>query len=310
MNYFDGITLVLVLLFSLAGFYRGFIRSFTGMTVWGGSCVLSWLLCPTAAAWLVRNFAIEPYWLNPLAFLLLFLAALILLYSIGLLLRKKIPVTVHTSRINKTAGILTGFVAGLMASMILVKTGGASLSPALSGEAAASFLAVHSAGAQQWGEKQLSAVFTLPPEEKISGVQNEEASVKTSNFIPRPDLEKQMLNLVNTERSKYGLRFLQPDAALQVVAAAHAADMFSSGYFAHNSPDGTDPFMRMKKAGIKYHLAGENLAYAANLILAHEGLMRSPGHRANILKPGFGRAGIAVLDAGAGGLMFVQEFRD
>jgi uncharacterized protein YkwD len=36
--------------------------------------------------------------------------------------------------------------------------------------------------------------------------------------------------------------------------------------------------------------------------------MNSPGHRANILNPVFNRAGIAVLDAGVYGMIFVQNF--
>jgi uncharacterized protein YkwD len=38
--------------------------------------------------------------------------------------------------------------------------------------------------------------------------------------------------------------------------------------------------------------------------------MNSPGHRANILNPSFGRVGIGILDGGFYGLMISQEFRD
>jgi len=44
--------------------------------------------------------------------------------------------------------------------------------------------------------------------------------------------------------------------------------------------------------------------------LAMQGLMNSPGHRANILSPSFHKVGIGVLDAGIYGEMFVQEFTD
>ncbi|MEO5953203.1 MAG: CAP domain-containing protein, partial [Chloroflexia bacterium] len=67
---------------------------------------------------------------------------------------------------------------------------------------------------------------------------------------------------------------------------------------------------RMDTAGITYRTAGENLALAPSLDIAHEGLMNSPGHRANILNADFGRVGIGVLDGGVYGKMFVQEFRD
>ncbi len=86
--------------------------------------------------------------------------------------------------------------------------------------------------------------------------------------------------------------------------------MFARGYFSHTDPDGKSPFDRIAAAGITYKAAGENLAYAANVDLAHAGLMRSPGHRANILETDFGRVGIGVIDGGIYGRMFTQNFRD
>jgi uncharacterized protein YkwD len=67
---------------------------------------------------------------------------------------------------------------------------------------------------------------------------------------------------------------------------------------------------RMQQARIGYLSAGENLALAPSLYLAHSGLMRSPGHRANILRPQFGRLGIGILDTGQHGLMVTQNFRN
>ena len=74
------------------------------------------------------------------------------------------------------------------------------------------------------------------------------------------------------------------------------------------NPDGLDPFERMDRAGIDYTFAGENLAFAPTLEIAHSGLMNSPGHKANILKPEFNRLGVGCIDAGIRGRMFSQEF--
>jgi uncharacterized protein YkwD len=119
-----------------------------------------------------------------------------------------------------------------------------------------------------------------------------------------------MLRLINQERLKEGLPALVWDEAAAKVARAHSVDMFKRGYFSHENPDGLSPFDRMEKAGITYSAAGENLAYAATVELAHAGLMRSPGHRANILEKDFGRVGIGVIDGGIYGKMFTQNFRD
>ena len=81
-------------------------------------------------------------------------------------------------------------------------------------------------------------------------------------------------------------------------------------YFSHYTPEGKSPFDRMDEAGIKYKAAGENLAYAPSVEVAHQGLIDSPGHRANILRPEFGHLGVGVIDGGINGKMFCQEFTD
>ncbi|MBA4139905.1 MAG: hypothetical protein H0X70_05290, partial [Segetibacter sp.] len=141
-----------------------------------------------------------------------------------------------------------------------------------------------------------------------------EKSVKlpftVTKYKVRPDLEARMLDLVNEERAKAGLKPLKPDPEIQVVARKHSADMFARGYFSHINPDGEDPFDRMRKGGIRFLAAGENLALAQTLTIAHNGLMNSPGHRANILQPAFGRLGIGILNSGIHGLMITQNFRN
>lgn len=127
---------------------------------------------------------------------------------------------------------------------------------------------------------------------------------------PLPDLEERMLALVNAERAAAGLPALRADPQLTAVARAHSRDMLARGYFAHLAPEGTTPFERMRAGGVRFRAAGENLALAPTLALAHRGLMNSPGHRENILRAAFGRVGIGVLDAGRHGLMVTQNFRD
>jgi uncharacterized protein YkwD len=86
--------------------------------------------------------------------------------------------------------------------------------------------------------------------------------------------------------------------------------MFAKGYFAHVNLEDEDPFDRMRNEKVRFLRAGENLALAQTLTIAHNGLMNSPGHRANILQPGFGRVGIGILDGGIYGLMITQNFRN
>jgi uncharacterized protein YkwD len=120
--------------------------------------------------------------------------------------------------------------------------------------------------------------------------------------------EKAMFDLVNKERKKKGLEVVTWDEQLKNIGRAHCLDMFERGYFSHYSPEDTSPFDRMDAAKIEYKAAGENLAYAPSVDIAHQGLMDSPGHRANVLRPEFGRLGVGVIDGGINGKMFCQEF--
>ena len=122
------------------------------------------------------------------------------------------------------------------------------------------------------------------------------------------EAEQEMFRLVNTERTKAGLELLAFDNQLRDVARNHSTDMFKRGYFSHYTPDGVSPFDRMNNEDIEYIYAGENLALAPSTQLAMQGLMNSPGHRANILNPNFKKIGVGVIDGGIYGKMYSQEF--
>lgn len=132
--------------------------------------------------------------------------------------------------------------------------------------------------------------------------------VDSSSLEVNASDEQRMLELINQERRARGLNPLAMDHSLVAVARAHSSDMFVNGYFSHVSPTTGDPFDRLTAAGIQYRIAGENLAFAPTVERAHEGLMDSPGHRANILEPRFERVGIAAIEGGRHGTMYTQVF--
>lgn len=120
--------------------------------------------------------------------------------------------------------------------------------------------------------------------------------------------EQKMLNLINQERIKNGLAPLVWNEELARVARLKAKDLIDNNYFAHESPTYGSPFAMMQKFGIKYSYAGENLAGAPSVEIAHQALMNSPGHRANILYTNFKQVGIGVLNGSPYGKIFVQMF--
>lgn len=127
-------------------------------------------------------------------------------------------------------------------------------------------------------------------------------------LMPDPTAEERMLEMVNREREMHGLRPLKMDEKLRQLARSHSMEMFQESYFGHNSPIRGTPFDRMRQSDIPFLIAGENLAYAPSVEMAHEGLMNSPGHRANILRSEFGHVGIGVIRSEFRGSMFSQEF--
>jgi uncharacterized protein YkwD/uncharacterized membrane protein required for colicin V production len=122
--------------------------------------------------------------------------------------------------------------------------------------------------------------------------------------------EKTMLKLTNRERVGRGLKPLDINSKARDVARAYSKRMLAEGYFSHIDADKHTPFDRMTAGGVAYNTAGENLALAPTLQLAEQGLMNSPGHRANILSPNYHQVGISVVDAGPYGLMITEDFTD
>jgi uncharacterized protein YkwD len=105
--------------------------------------------------------------------------------------------------------------------------------------------------------------------------------------------EKEVLDLVNVERSKEGLQPLVWDDQLAAVARAHCVDMAQRRFFAHTNPDGLSPFDRMRNAGIAYRAAAENIAVGQSTPAGVvESWMNSPGHKANILNGRYTHIGI------------------
>lgn len=131
---------------------------------------------------------------------------------------------------------------------------------------------------------------------------------KTSEFSPNSAFENELIALVNKERASRNLQTLTADDTLTKIGRGHSADMFTRGYFAHNTPEGKNVSDRALEKNYSFLVIGENLAYAPSVALAHKGLMDSQGHRANILSPDFSSIGIGIMDGGVYGLMVTQVF--
>ncbi|HYY97703.1 MAG TPA: CvpA family protein [Pyrinomonadaceae bacterium] len=314
------VLLVLVVAFAVwQGWRRGLLLGLLDLLSWGGSIIFALRFYQPVARWIGPRVDFwDEAWDMPVAFLLTAVFAGLVVQVVGNAVLRRLPEDTHEETANRLLGTVPGLISGLIsASVLAALLLAAPLPDAARDSARESIVANGLASYTEIAEDALGPVFNPAIQQTLNRLtihpdSNERVDLgyKVKATRPRPDLEAQMLEMVNRERAAAGLKPLAPDPELTEVARAHSADMFARGYFAHVSPEGLSPFDRMKEAGVTFRTAGENLALAPTLQLAHTGLMNSPGHRANILRPEFGRLGIGIMDGGFRGIMVSQEFRN
>jgi uncharacterized protein YkwD len=316
LTFVDVFLALLVLVGLVSGYKRGFLRATFDLAVLAGSFLFAFLFYGVPVAWLQGRWPVLDAWLPALAFVLLFVVAASVLGTIAYWLLRPIPPKVHFNGFNRFLGLAPGAANGVLhatVALLLLLT-----VPVLDGfasQARSGVIGANLMAPAMWLESALAPIFepavrkvekalVVPPQ----STKRVDLDFRLQDARPRPDLEARMLELVNQERRQHQLPPLKPDPELVVVARAHSQDMLARGYFSHVSPEGESLRERMKRDKVRYLVAGENLALAPDLKVAHEGLMDSPGHRANILRPQFGHVGIGVLDGGRHGLMVTQNY--
>jgi len=318
-NAIDIVLVVLVLLSALNGWRRGFIMGLLDLLGWILSLVAGLRFYQPVARWLGARVDLwSEVWDQPLAFILIAASVAGAVHLLSYAFLRRLSEDVHERSLNRLFGLIPGLANGLItAAIVAALLLSVPLHEGLSERARSSALVNRLAVYTERLENALHPVFgdaiartlnllTVQPDsdERV----NLPFTVPVSR--PRPDLEAEMLRLVNTERIAAGLGALAADPELTEVARSHSADMFARGYFAHDTPEGRDPFDRIRAADVRFLTAGENLALARTVQIAHTGLMNSPGHRANILRPEFGHVGIGIMDGGMRGVMVTQNFRN
>jgi len=127
-------------------------------------------------------------------------------------------------------------------------------------------------------------------------------------------LEALMFKLTNIERKKKGLRSLKFDKRLRIAARQHSNEMLRDQYLSHNSSNilNKTSAQRIYNSGLPILKIGENVAEDVGDLVPFlfktdidslarrivNGWMESPGHRKNILDPGFTHMGIGSVVRG------------
>ncbi|MEN9407608.1 MAG: hypothetical protein RLZZ455_824 [Candidatus Parcubacteria bacterium] len=323
---FLDIIIVFVILFYA---YEGVVLGFLLATIDLLSFVLSFLIALKTYAFLggflSAQFSLPPGVANAVSF---FLIALFVEIGLSILFRYLLHrLTSHKflqeyltrfQTADRYAGILPGvasafIIVSFLLTVIISLPSSPFLKQAVTNSVVGSRLVTHAALA----EKTLNDVFGGALHETLNFLTVEPQSEETlalhftvASPIVDQESERMMLQLVNKERKKEGVKPVVLDARLRTLSRQYAKTMLQGGYFSHYDMERRSPFDRMDAAGILYQSAGENLALAPSTELAMQGLMNSSGHRANILSKHFGHLGVGVMDGGIYGKMFVQEFTD
>lgn len=317
MNWVDILLLGIVAYGIWDGWQKGFILELLYLLGLVISIAATFLLYPYPTAFVNKYFPSLGSWALPLSFIVTYVFMRVLTNWLINKTLRRIPVEAHGRWDNKFLGMVPGFFNGvahavIVAALLLALP----ISNSISNKTRDSRFVVKLSVPAEWIETKLSLVFD-EVERTMNRLTVKPGSDQTVILPfkviappPRADLEALMLSWVNAERIKAGLNTLKADPELTMVARKHSVDMFQQGYFSHVSPGGKGPFDRMRNDGVQFTNAGENIALAPTLDIAHSGLMHSPGHRANILRPEFGRLGIGIVDGGKYGLMISQEFRN
>lgn len=145
-------------------------------------------------------------------------------------------------------------------------------------------------------------IISEKAENSLKGIYGHESEDLKQSF------ELQVLDLTNSVRAKDGLNKLEFSESAQKSSRSHSKDMKTREFFDHINKDGESPFDRMKKEGIEYLAAGENIAAGqTSAIYAHEAWMNSEGHRKNILGD-YKYIGVGVEFGGFYSMYYTQNF--
>lgn len=313
----DLIIVLILVAYAVFGYRRGFISHVAELTGFLIGFVVAFVLSHPVGGGLAEATPLPRGLADLGAFLLIWMSVELLCGMVSKRLLKKVPDDVAESSGNRVAGLAPALLKGVMLVtivLLIIATApipAAAKHPVVDSAFGKALLGVGT-GVQQrfnnlFGEalKDTLAFKTIKTESDDSV----QLGFKTTDVSVCEADEAKMLDLVNKERRERGLGTVTLDTQLRDVGRAHSRDMLARGYFAHVNPDGLDPFERMDRAGVDYLYAGENLAFAPTVDIAHTGLMNSPGHKANILKPEYTKLGVGCISAGYRGLMFSQEFK-
>ncbi len=136
---------------------------------------------------------------------------------------------------------------------------------------------------------------------------DEGAPLGEKKDLTEPQMEREMVKLVNEDRRRHGIGPLVLNSELARTARLHSIAMAEAAIVAHDLPGEPDVEARLEEAGILAVSAGENIARGTGIRAAQRSLMASPAHRETILKKEFTEIGIGIFQASPGDIFVTQH---
>ncbi len=316
MWWVDFLIIGLIILAAARGFMRGFLVELADLVALLLGVLAAAILYRPLAGFIDAHFRIIPPSARLLAFVVIWFAIQLIYF---LTLKRQVlrlPERLHRAPVNAYGGlVLNATKAVIWMALGLMLFAALPLSAGQKEWLTGAALPRHLLAAASGWQGQFNQLIGANLDETLNflsirtkGEETIQLGFMTTRVKVDARAEQKMLDLVNYERTGRGLEALAMDPRLQDVARAHSRDMFARGYFSHITPEGKSPFDRMEAGGVYFFAAGENIALAPTVDIAHVGLMNSPGHRANILSTDYHKVGIGVIDGGPYGEMFTQDF--
>ncbi|HOA34820.1 MAG TPA: CAP domain-containing protein [Bacillota bacterium] len=120
--------------------------------------------------------------------------------------------------------------------------------------------------------------------------------------------ERELFELVNSERVSRGLAPLQLNTQLTYLARLKSQDMADLNYFAHESPTYGRSGDMLRNAGFKFSLAAENIGMGGSIKAIFNAFMNSSGHRSKIVGSRYTHTGVGVVYKPGRGYLVTQLF--
>jgi len=119
--------------------------------------------------------------------------------------------------------------------------------------------------------------------------------------------EKRILEELNHERVKNGLKALEWNEQAAMAARTHTLLLAENASLSHQFPGEASLPERLGATGARFTVAAENVARTEWIEDVHPALMGSSGHRANMLSPRYNAVGIGVIED-KGRILVTQDF--